>query len=394
MARRILPPSLASKLAKDVYALSDYDNLEKAYEKLNADYQNSFVFNHKNLITGKTGGPSVIKCRTAFGFCLIGKNNLNDSAIILFRGTQYLADWLTNFNVGISRSAYQQPVHDGFSKAFKSMKPQINDFVTGLRAAGINNIHCIGHSLGGALATLCGEWLKAHHGFNPQIYSFGSPRVGLKGFAHKTTSAVGANNIFRAYHKTDIVPCIPIWPYIHTPDDGTQYYLPSPGLLPGPEYHSMDHYVNSVSNKSWKALSGIKPEKHSDASIKQWLKDDRSTSISGNIIGCLQRAMIWVLKKCLRGAEWIISSVMGTQATITDQLAFILKKGIDLSKDISGWVLRLMRKILRFLGGSFKFEATEMTVHFIRTTLIKLHQKLNIMAQTALSNALVKGRAV
>lgn len=228
-----LSPLQSSSLARDVYALTKYRKLEDAFFFLNQNYNNSFDFEQKDLLKGKTGGPGMIKCRTAFGFTLIGKNKYQGQAFILFRGTQYLADWLTNLNVMTSKSCYHQAVHDGFNQAFKSMKPQLIQFVSALRKHNVTTIHCVGHSLGGALATLCGEWIKFSQGIKPYIYTYGSPRVGLQGFSHMCTTSIGSERIYRVYHKTDVVPYIPIWPFVHTPDSGTEYYLFSPGLIPG-----------------------------------------------------------------------------------------------------------------------------------------------------------------
>lgn len=262
-----LNPDQAVSLASDVYALSRMDTIDDAVLFLNTRYKGKLGFHEDKMLKGKTGGPGFIKCRTAFGFALIGNGSYKGQAFILFRGTQYLADWLTNLNVIHSKSCFNEFVHDGFNTAFTSMKPQLTSFLSIIQGQGVHAVHCIGHSLGGAIATLCGEWIKAAYKIRPYVYSFGSPRVGFDGFARACTREIGSSRIFRAYHKTDIVPCIPIWPYVHTPNDGTEYYLPSPGLLPGAEYHDMRHYKDSVEGKSWLALSGIKPDKRSDASI-------------------------------------------------------------------------------------------------------------------------------
>jgi triacylglycerol lipase len=208
----------------------------------------------------------------------------------------------------------------GFNTAFKSMKPQLISFVSSARAQGVHTIHCIGHSLGGALAPLCGEWIKAAHDPRPYVYSFGSPRVGFEGFARAYTREIESSHIFRAYHKTDIVPCIPIWPYVHTPNDGTEHFLPSPGILPGAEHHNMQHYKNSVEDKSWLALSGIKPKKRSDSSIAAWLKKEGPVGITTAAIGWIGDGIQFVLRKCLSGAEWLLSRAVGTSATIMDRL--------------------------------------------------------------------------
>lgn len=77
-----------------------------------------------------------------------------------------------------------------------------------------------GHSLGGALATLCFLDLEATLGaevsFAP-LYIYGAPRVGNAAFA--TYSASRGVPIFRVVHHRDPVPHLPFetWGYVHPP---------------------------------------------------------------------------------------------------------------------------------------------------------------------------------
>lgn len=127
-----LTRSQAASLSDEVYSLTKFPVLQDAIKHLNHEYGGHLSFYEENMLKGKTGGPAFIKVRTAFGFLLVGKNNLKGNAFILFRGTQYLADWLTNLNLTLSPSANGQPIHDGFNKAFHSMLPQIAPFVRSL----------------------------------------------------------------------------------------------------------------------------------------------------------------------------------------------------------------------------------------------------------------------
>lgn len=387
-------PKVAASLAKNVYALTQEKTIEKAIEVLNNEYGGSLGFSDDSMLKAKTGGPWVIKCRTAFGFTLIGKGVLQGHAIIIFRGTQYLADWLTNFNITVSRGASGQPVHDGFNLAFKTMEPNLKEFMGTLIKLKITQIHCIGHSLGGALATICADWIRSSYKIKPYLYTFGSPRVGLIGFAHCCTTNIGADRIFRAYHKTDIVPCIPSWPFIHTPNSGTDYYLPSPGIVPWSTYHGMDKYVDSVSGKSWKSLAALESEKKTDSGILQWLKSSSAVGLSITALEWLNQALVYVLKKCLNGAAWIISSTFGSSFTLMDRLAYVLKKGIDLSENMSALVVNLIRKIMEILGMKRALKAADLTRDFIRKVFLKLQAKANEFAKAALSDLMVKGRAI
>ncbi len=389
-------PLQTSSLARDVYALTDIDTLEEAYRILNTNYKGAFEFSSNDLVKGRTGGPGLIKCRTAFGFTLIGKGKYEGEYFIIFRGTQYLADWLTNLNVLVSRSACGEPVHDGFNQAFMSMKPQITNFMNALPKGKIKAIHCIGHSLGGAIATICAEWITKTYGYKPYLYTFGSPRVGLIGFADMCTKRVGVNKIFRVYHKTDIVPFIPTWPFYHTPSFGLDYYLYSPGNIPWATYHNMGKYVESISKigDSWKLLAAHRHEKHSEASIINWLKHNTVTGLSITALELLNEAVLFVLKKCMKGAGWILSDGFSTTFTLLDKIAYILHSSIDISKKISEWVVHLIRRMLQILGYGHIVEAGDLSREYIRDVFIKIQHKVNAYAKDALSQTLVKGRAI
>jgi len=385
----------AAVLADDVYALTRLATLDQAIKYIQAEYGDIFAFGEDDVLKGVTGGPGFIKCRTAFGFTLIGKNSRKGEAFIIFRGTQYLADWLTNLNIGVSSSSSGQPVHDGFNKSFKSMKLKLTGFMDVLAKNGIHTIHCIGHSLGGALATICGEWIRSAYKRKPYIYTFGSPRVGLYTFASHCTSTIGSGRIFRAYHKTDIVPCIPIWPYIHTPSSGIDYYLYSPGVVPMAEYHGIDKYVDSVEDaETWKALESIINSTRNENGIKQWLRDKSPIGLTISSIEWLNDALMFVLEKCMNGAAWLISKSFSTSFTLMDQLAYILRKGVDLSDTTSSWVMHLIRRIMQVLGMRHLIKMADLTREFIKTILIYLQNRINQYTRSVLNKVMVSGRAV
>lgn len=389
-----LTPRLSASLADGVYALTKKESIDAAIKDLNVLFKDVAGFSDETMLKAKTGGPWVIKCRTAFGFTLVGKGKYTGQAFILFRGTQYLADWLTNLNINVSRGASGQPVHDGFNLSFKTMEPQLKEFMGALSKNKITQIHCIGHSLGGALATICADWIRSAYKIKPYLYTFGSPRVGLIGFADCCTRNIGADRIFRAYHKTDIVPCIPTWPFIHTPNSGKDYYLPSPGILPWATYHDMEKYIESVTGKDWPALAALKTEKRTEAGIVQWLKSSSPVGLSITALDWLNEALVYVLKKCLNGAAWAISNDMGTSFTLMDQLAYVLKKSIDISENVSSLVLHLIRKIMEILGMRLTLKAADLTREFIRNIFLRLQAKANAYAKSALSEVMVKGRAI
>lgn len=383
----------SAALADDVYRLADLATVEQGVAYFEAMYGGVFSLSGEDVLKGRTGGPGIIKVRTAFGFTLLGQKQLKGHAVILFRGTQYLADWLTNLNVTVSSSASGHPVHDGFNHTFKSMEPQLRAFMKTVKKNRVHTIHCIGHSLGGALATVCADWLYSRYRRKPYVYTFGSPRVGLHTFAGACTQNVGKEQIFRVYHKTDIVPCIPTWPYVHTPKPGQNYFLPSPGIIPMAEYHGMDHYIESVKGKTWPALANLREVGRDENTIARWLKEESPLGLTITSIEWLNQALVYVLEKCLDGAAWLISRTFSTSFTLMDQLAFILDRGVKLAETTSSWVRRLIRKIMQVIGMGRIVETADLTQQFIRAVLINLQQKINHFTRSVLSQILVKGRA-
>jgi len=388
------PVDLAALAAQEAYALTRFNTSEQAIRYLNTEYGEVFTFSQENMLKGRSGGPFFIKCRTAFGFTLLGKGVFEGHAFILFRGTEYLADILTDLNISVSSSSTGKPVHDGFNKSFKSMESQLISFMSSTEMKSVHSIHCIGHSLGGALATVCGDWIQNTYKRKPYIYSFGCPRVGLYGFASRCTSSIGADRIYRAYHKTDIVPCIPPWPFIHTPNTGTDYYLWSPGMIPMGEYHKMKNYVASVTDQTWESISNFNDITRDETSIGNWLKDTSFVGLTMSSLEWLNQALLFVLKKCFDGMAWLISETFSTSFTLIDQLAYILNKGIDLASAVSDWVLYLIKKILQVIGMKDDVEMAELSVKFIRMVLQNLQMRVNRYAKDALSKAMVDGRGI
>ena len=96
-----LTPPQYSELADDAYTLSRRKSIQEAIDYLNKKYKDVLTFSEENLLKSKTGGPWFIKCKTAFGFTLFGRGSLQGNAFIIFRGTKYLADWLSNLNAGV-----------------------------------------------------------------------------------------------------------------------------------------------------------------------------------------------------------------------------------------------------------------------------------------------------
>lgn len=118
-----------------------------------------------------------------------------------FPGTASLTDMLTDAK--IRKQAWSTgKVHRGFLNAWRSVVDQIENRVPyGAR------LIIYGHSLGGALATLCAAELEPHYDIEA-VYTFGSPRVGNGAFAEDYDLHL-ASRTFRIVNAGDPVPHVP-----------------------------------------------------------------------------------------------------------------------------------------------------------------------------------------
>lgn len=380
----------AVDLAEAVYLLAELPSPKEAMRALNARYGDLFKFPSDGPLLAKTGGPGFLKCRTAFGVCLVGQKNLKGHSFLVFRGTSYLADWLTNANFTLARSSNNQPVHAGFSDAFKSIRPQLLSLMPSISGT---QIHCIGHSLGGAIASLCAEWIELAYHRKPCLYTFGAPRVGLHGFASTLSKTLSSPNIYRVYRRSDVVPYVPIWPFLHAPLQGQTYRLPAIGTIPTLRDHSIGEYATSIGSKNWPVLAEPKGS-GSDREIEHWLLSNHLVSFSIDSLEWLGRALIYVLERCMAGAARLLSGAGSTQLTLLDSIAVILNKGIKLADTVSRWVLYLVRKILMVIGRPEVVESADISRTYLRHILMELQHKVNALVQRVLNQSLVNGRAV
>lgn len=95
-------------------------------------------------------------------------------------------------------------VHMGFHNEYQRYQPVIRKLV---RNHPDHEIYVTGHSLGGALATLCSFDLALTTGRKVQAFIFGSPRVGNEAF--RLAMAQVVPDAIRIVHDLDPVPMVP-----------------------------------------------------------------------------------------------------------------------------------------------------------------------------------------
>lgn len=133
-----------------------------------------------------------------------------DNAIISFRGTQEVRDWATDldgFHEEVPYGNYDSPIrtHRGMTRAYKSVRGKIHEWI---KKNSPLRLYICGHSLGGALATLCAVDLQYNFpGRAIECYVSGNPKVGNKAFAVSYEKRVPKT--MRTYMRTDLVPNLP-----------------------------------------------------------------------------------------------------------------------------------------------------------------------------------------
>jgi len=165
--------AISAMLAK--FAYSDPETLSDLWFKMRDSKRDSF----SNVFKGIKEVPEFYSdSKTcAQGFSLVRENTL----IFVFRGTESFQDVITDLDV--RRVPYLDNksllVHAGFLGQFNSLKENLLKTIEKYSGK-VDKILCIGHSLGGALATLAaGHFGSLYNGKLPvTCHTFGSPRVG------------------------------------------------------------------------------------------------------------------------------------------------------------------------------------------------------------------------
>merc|ERR1712232_411907 len=112
----------------------------------------------------------------------------------------------------------QGKVHRGFYTAFLPLKYMINECLLHELSEGVEEVSFVGHSLGGALATMCFVYTMmqapdlADRKIKVNVFTVGSPRVGneqFRKFLRLQATKLRREELLRHYRvhlENDIVP--------------------------------------------------------------------------------------------------------------------------------------------------------------------------------------------
>lgn len=148
----------------------------------------------------------VFRAGTTEGLLAMGPR----SAVLAFRGTQGLADWMSNLQIPPANSAaFGAAIHSGFLDAYASVAHLV---ARAVEEAGGRTLWFTGHSLGGAVAVVA----AAHHRARRPagVVTFGQPRMLSDGAAGFMRATFGSSYV-RVVNADDIVARIPVI-YRHT----------------------------------------------------------------------------------------------------------------------------------------------------------------------------------
>jgi len=379
-----LNPSQAASAADGIYKILKTSKLENYFINdlvKNFDLANPLEFNGKS-------GFSLFQTTSGFGLAAMGKAGLyQHDALITIRGTDLSVDWVTDAHAGTAVFC-GNIVHSGFYKVFRSILPVLNQFFHVHRPL---RVHVVGHSLGGAVATLVAQWIKQNGKGEPYLYTFGSPRVGFQGFAHLCTANLQSRNIYRVFHENDPVPMVPISPFVHVPLPGRacrQFYQPA-GSPINPEAHKMRHYQNTVGGKSWASLYGPVITSLPDYAIEDWLKSSRTVAghLAYDIVHYSREAVSYILRKYQLVQGMYYQSWFMNISNGLDVLASVIDAGKKITEEAKNTVLRLVRKIHAALGLAVN-KIIDVTGDLLRWTMQRLEEALFRMVRTAVRGSL------
>lgn len=141
-----------------------------------------------------------------------GTTEVSD-AIIAFSGTLFVSQWLENFKyqlispTGLNNYTGGVECHTGFYEIYTAIRPQIISYMNKNQST-IKNLYITGHSLGGALSSLCSfDLYDENKDYNIINYSFASPRVGNNLYASIFNQNI--KNSYRVNNTEDIITDLP-----------------------------------------------------------------------------------------------------------------------------------------------------------------------------------------
>ncbi|MGH7461188.1 MAG: lipase family protein [Longimicrobiales bacterium] len=382
-----LSPKEAAEIARGVYRLRT-DSVSEIRERgQTLGCEGIFQVGNTSRFEGSSGGL-FWKQLSGFGYIAAGEGARQGEVLVATRGTAMAVDWLTNLNIGFAIGPSGQPVHAGFNATWKSFSDELRAFLRNRNPA---HFHCVGHSLGGALANLNADFLSASGAGGVSLYTFGAPRAGFVTFSRALSQRLKPENIYRVSNVSDPVPMIPLFPFSHAPftEPGITLRTAGTGIISVAAHNMQDSYQSSVAETSWRALRGATGPPGWDVDAKVWLQSSAAGQYgvvmgSAKLLIMIGKALQWVLGRVKDILLGTVGTALAVGVTCLDQIAWLLSRGAEISLEIAGHVRSIIGAIFRFLG-RVAATAANLTMAFLRWVLDLLFTALSGAATRALS---------
>ncbi len=381
-----------------IFVLSDkaYELRKTFSQVVKRDLANALPFvNVETLkpITATSGLTSPVS--SGFGFMAQLNGGRSREIVIATRGTATWADAGTDINAIPAPGPTGHAIHKGFGTTFKSYVQQLNEFIQqqnlGFKPTAV---HCMGHSLGGALANLNAA-ACAELGLNSYLYTVAAPRVGMVPYAEHLSKKMNAEHVYRVANEADVVTMLPTYPFVHSPYVHGTYLLEGGMLKINPIQHKLANGYSSMVNASWKQMQSLTqgkqqqlenslyPANNKEAGQFEQLAKMPGAMFSGRLLKMINKAIHDMLSRL--GAQSLLSvGHYRTGAfTVLDQMAEILARYAQASHKQAKEVAGMLNAIMAYLGRSTHVLA-DASVATIRWVFNLLHLSVNTMAKQAI----------
>ena len=381
-----------------VYELSDaaYKVRKSASQVIRRDLARdlSFVDIETLDVISATSGLG-LRALSGFGFMAQLNGGRSKEIVIATRGTEQIFDVATDINALPARGPTGHLIHMGFGNTFKSYVQQMKEFIKqqnlGFKPTAI---HCMGHSLGGALANLNAA-ACAELGFNAHLYSVAAPRVGMVPYAEHLSKKMNPEHVHRVANEADVVTMVPCYPFVHAPYIHGTHLLDGGRLRVNPLKHMLDNGYVSMRTSSWKQLQSASQGRQlpleNDLRLTrgggngyfETMAHMHGAMFSGRLLKLINSAINDLMVRL--GAQSLLSvNSYGTGAfTVLDQLSEMLARyaqsGLKRGKEMLG----LLNAVMAYLGRAAN-SVVDATVATIRWVFGLLMQSVNTMAKMAL----------
>lgn len=152
----------------------------------------------------KIDAPDTLGIPERWGF--VAQDEANNTYVAI-RGTQDLANWITNLKVKHEKAPWTGWGHTegGFTEQYMKCSREVLKGVADAQAGG--TLYVTGHSLGAAMATLAAADLVVA-GHTPILYTLASPRTGDLEFRKKFEQEI--REAWRIANSEDVVTTVPL----------------------------------------------------------------------------------------------------------------------------------------------------------------------------------------